>query len=651
MSVVTPGSPGPAPQPCGTWSTPVSAALASGSTVRLEGVAWDDDGSLWWSEGRADGGGRAVVLRRGADGSVREVTPPGLDPRTRAHEYGGGAWVPVGGRLVLAGWADQRLHLVEPDGAVRALTPEPVRPQGVRYADLVPSPDRAEVWCVREEVDGADVRRAIVAVPLDGGGERVLAADGHFLSTPRPSPDGRRLAWLRWDHPRLPWDGTELRVADVAPDGSVGTARTVLGGASESVFQPEWLAPDRLVAVSDRSGWWNLHEVGLDGAVRALCPREEEFGVPQWQFGMTTYAVLDDGRLAVTHGTAEWALSVLDPADGSLRRVDLPQTDWRASVRARGGHVAAVAGGPATPAEVLDVDLATGRAEVVARALAEVPDERYLPRPHPLTVTGPQGREVHAVVYPPRNPGAVPLPGERPPYVAFVHGGPTAQVRAGLDLVKAAFTSRGIGVVDVNYGGSTGYGRAYRERLRGQWGVVDVEDVVAVVQALAERGEADGERLLVRGGSAGGWTVLAALTRTSAFAGGTSYFGVAELVHFVEDTHDFESRYVDGLVGPLPEAQDLYVERAPLSHVDGLSCPVLLLQGLDDRVVPPSQAEMLRDALRRKGIPHAYVAFEGEQHGFRSAAAQRASLEAELSFTGQVCGVVVPDVPALALER
>jgi dipeptidyl aminopeptidase/acylaminoacyl peptidase len=364
--------------------------------------------------------------------------------------------------------------------------------------------------------------------------------------------------------------------------------------------------------------------------------------------------VLDDGRLAVTHGTGARQVSLLNPADGSLATLDLPVTDWGSSVRVHGRLLAAVAGGPTTPPSVVTVDLDEVRLTVVRASVDEVPDERWLPVPREEIFTSVgdvpgSSREVHAIVYPPRHPDHVGTEDERPPYLAFVHGGPTSQVRAVLNLSVAYFTSRGIGVVDVNYGGSTGYGRAYRERLREQWGVVDVEDVVTAMSSLAERGDADPSRLLVRGGSAGGWTVLAALTRTDTFAGGASYYGVAELLDFAQDTHDFESRYLDGLVGPLPQAGDRYVERAPLSHVDSLTCPVLLLQGLEDRVVPPSQAEVFLAALQRKGIPHAYVAFAGEQHGFRRAESIAASLEAELSFYGQVCGFTPVDVPVLPL--
>jgi dipeptidyl aminopeptidase/acylaminoacyl peptidase len=381
-----------------------------------------------------------------------------------------------------------------------------------------------------------------------------------------------------------------------------------------------------------------------------VAPRDEEFAGPLWQLGYRNYVLLDNGKLLVLRGGGIETLGVLDPATGAIDDFELPYTHWHRFIVVRGHYLAGVAGSAALPQAVVRLDLDTGDHVVLRPATDELPNEAFLPHPYTATFDGPAGRDVHAHVYPPRNPDAQAPDGEHPPFIVFVHGGPTADSPPALDLEYAYFTSRGIGIIDVEYGGSTGYGREYRERLRGQWGVVDVEDSVAAVQALARAGDADGARLAIRGGSAGGWTTLVALTQTTAFAAGTSYFGVAELLQFVSDTHDFESRYVDGLVGRLPEARDVYIERAPLSHVDEVSCPVLLLQGLDDAIVPPSQAEMFRDALVAKGIRHAYLAFEGEQHGFRKAENVITSLEAELSFYGQVFGFTPPGVPVLQLS-
>jgi dipeptidyl aminopeptidase/acylaminoacyl peptidase len=662
MDLASDGNAAPVTARYGAWPAPIGASDVAVAGIRLSGpttVHTDSGDEVWWAEARPTEGGRTVIVRRDAAGAVSDVLPAGWNARTRVHEYGGTAWLPLpGGGLAFADWSDQRVYRLDPGStAPTPLTPEPAEAAGLRYADPVLAPGGEEIWWVREAHDQGTIRRHIVAVPVSGAAAadpaavREIAGGSDFLAFPRPAPDGRRLAWIAWDHPRMPWDGTELRVGELGPAGTVTSVATVLGGPDESVLQPEWADADTLYAVSDRSGWWNLYRLPAGGGEpEPLCPRAEEFGHPLWQLGMTTYAVLADGRLVVRHGTDTLALGVLDPATGELTDLDLPYTLF-GSVDVDGDTVLTTAASPVEPPEVVAVDLPTGAVTVLRRSMAEPPDPAYLPQPRSIVVAGPGERDVHAHVYPPSSPDAVAPDGELPPYVVFVHGGPTSHSPAILDLEKAYFTSRGIGVIDVNYGGSTGYGRAYRERLRREWGIVDVEDCVAAVQALVRDGLADGERLGIRGGSAGGWTTLAALTTTDAFAAGVSYYGVAELIAFTADTHDFESRYIDGLVGTLPEDRDVYVERAPLSHVDQLSCPVLLLQGLEDKVVPPSQAELFAAALEKKGIPHAYLPFAGEQHGFRKQETVVAALEAELSFYGQVFGFDPPGVPVLPLTR
>lgn len=643
--------------PYGSWSSPISAADVARAGVRLGSAAAVGD-ETWWSEGRPGEGGRIAIVRRSADGTQIDVLPPGWNARTRVHEYGGSCWLPVrGGRaVVFAHWDDQRLYLLELGADPVPLTPEPAESQGDRFADLVAGPGGDSVWCVRERATGDRVERAIVAVPLDGGGNVVEVMSGsHFLAYPRISPDGGKLAWIGWEHPQMPWDGTRLFVTTLHGTDATGRLRTgdvveLLGGTAESVLAPEWTGESALYVLSDRSGWWNLYRVEVSsGELTALCPRSEEFAEPLWQLGFRSYLPLESGKIAVIHGTDQRVLSTLDPATGALSGLPTPYTVFRPVLAASGERVLSVAHGPDRAGAVVWIDTRSGKVDIVREELERVPEPAYLPVPEPRTFRGPKGREVHTLVYPPTSPDFVGPVGERPPYVVFVHGGPTAQSFATLDLTKAYFTSRGLGVVDVNYGGSTGYGRAYRERLRGQWGVVDVEDCVAAALALAEAGDADLARLAIRGGSAGGWTTLAALVFSDVFGAGASYYGVAELVHFAQDTHDFESRYLDGLIGPLPEARARYDERAPLSHVDDVSCPVLLLQGLDDKIVPPSQSEMFRDALARKGIPHAYLAYEGEQHGFRKADSIINALESELSFYGQVFGFEPPGVPRLGL--
>ena len=637
--------------PYGLWPSPIDGEQVARQATAYDAVHTSGE-AVYWLETRPSQDGRAVVVRWTEDTGAADAVPAGFDVGSRVHEYGGGAYLPAGRTLFACSRGDQRLYRIDGQRSPVPITPEPPTPAGLRYADLRLVSSGTLLVCVRERHQGEGVVNELVAVPAKASADPWVMASGHdFYAAPRPSPDGRRLGWLTWDRPCMPWDGADLWVADLGPDGRLGAARHVAGGPQESVVQPEWDAEGVLHFVSDRSGWWNLYRLPAGGGEpEPLCPRAEEFGQPLWQLGAVTYARLADGRLAVLHGTDTLALGLLDPATGELTDLDLPYTLY-GSVAVDGDTVLTTAASPVEPAAVVAVDLPTGTATVLRRSMTDPPDPAYLPEPRSIVVAGPGERDVHAHVYPPTSPDAAAPDGELPPYVVFVHGGPTSHSAAILNLEKAYFTSRGIGVIDVNYGGSTGYGRAYRERLRREWGIVDVEDCVAAVQALVRDGLADGDRLGIRGGSAGGWTTLAALTTTDAFAAGVSYYGVAELIAFAADTHDFESRYIDGLVGTLPEDRDVYVERAPLSHVDQLSCPVLLLQGLEDKVVPPAQAELFAAALDKKGIPYAYLPFAGEQHGFRKQETVVAALEAELSFYGQVFGFDPAGVPTLPLTR
>ncbi|HEY1625515.1 MAG TPA: prolyl oligopeptidase family serine peptidase [Streptosporangiaceae bacterium] len=642
--------------PYGEWPSPISAADVAKGNIRLSFPLITGPAGrqvVWWQETKPAEGGRQTVSRQGPDGIREELLPAPWNARTRVHEYGGRAYQPLpDGGMVFANFDDQRLYRVPADGG----DPKPLTgDNGDRFADFVLSPSDDELWCVRERHEDGQITRAIVAVPLDGADAvRVLVTGSDFFAFPTPSPDGTRLAWICWDHPRMPWDGTELRVAslDSPPGHSPSGHRVLMGGPSESVLAPVWRDNDRLYAMSDRSGWWNLYEVDLDGGARNLCPREEEFAGPLWQLGARPYAVLDDGRVAVVHGSGETRLAVLDPVDGGLTDVDVPFGDF-GSPTASGPRVAGLAGGAAMPMGVVTVDIGSGATTELRLETDSMPDTGYLPVPRAVDLPAPDGGVVHAVVYPPSSAAATGPEGEAPPYIVWVHGGPTSRVYPVFDLEKAYFTSRGIGVVDVNYGGSTGYGRAYRERLRGQWGLVDVADCAAAALALADDGEADGKRLGIRGGSAGGWTALAAVTSEAAgvFAAAVSYYGVTDLRGFAAQTHDFESRYLDGLIGPLPGSEELYAERAPVGHVTAATCPILLLQGLDDPVVPPAQADSIAADLTAHGIPHAYLSFAGESHGFRKAETIITCLEAELSFYGQIMGFTPPGVPAVQLSE
>jgi len=663
----------------GEWPSPIDGADVARKQVGLAFPVIDAAG-VWWQESRPEEGGRVAVVRQGPDGTgtKHDLLPMPWNARTRVHEYGGRSHLPLPDGFVFANFADQRLYRCGDTGTPTPLTPAPADDAADRFADFVLSPGGDHVWCVRERHEaGGRIIRGIVTVPLDGSGVadpaaiRVLVSGSDFYAFPAPSPDGTRLAWICWDHPRMPWDGTELRVAALngaEPISDKAQQQLIMGGEAESVLAPVWRDDRSLYVISDRSGWWNLYVADLMAFPRALCPREEEFAGPLWQLGLRPYAVLGDGRLAVIHGTGETRLAVLDPDSGRLTDLDLPYQVFVSGVSASGQTVAALAGGPAVPTTVITVEVpASGgkpRVRELSRSTDSLPDPAYLPTPRAARLTGPSGSVVHAIVYPPANPAVRGPEGERPPYIVWVHGGPTSQVVPRLDLEKAFFTSRGIGIIDVNYGGSSGYGRAYRERLRGQWGVVDVADAMTAALALAEAGEADGKRLGIRGGSAGGWTALAAVTSGVGVLGGSegpngsrgvfaavaSYFGVADLRGFAEHTHDFESRYLDGLIGPLPECDALYAERAPVGHVNDATCPVLLLQGLDDPVVPPAQSESIAADLAAHGIPYAYIAFPGEAHGFRKAENIVASLEAELSFYGQIMGFIPPGVRPVPLE-
>ncbi|MFB7543428.1 prolyl oligopeptidase family serine peptidase [Streptomyces zaomyceticus] len=655
----------------GSWPSPVDAALAAAHDGRPEylGVVGDE---LWWTAPRPAEGGRRALVRRRADGTEESLLPAPWNVRSRVIEYGGLPWAavarPAGGPLsVFCHFPDQRLYAYEPDAAPGA-EPRPLTPVsgiggGLRWVDPVIHPDRGEVWCVLEEFTGpapTDVRRVLAAVPLDGSAaedrtavRELTDASHRFVTGPRLSPDGRRAAWIAWDHPRMPWDGTELRLAEVAPDGTFHGARTVAGGPAESIPQVDWDAAGRLLLVSDRTGWWNLYRTELDedgrpGEPAALCPRAEEFGGPLWKIGLNWFTPLENGLIAVVHGKGTTALGILDPERGALVDAAGPWTEWASTLAAHGTRVVGVAASPHSSYELVELDTRTGRTRVVGAAHTDAVDPSHHPEPRVRTFTGPGGREIHAQVYPPHHPGFTGPDDELPPYVIWAHGGPTGHAPLVLDLEITYFTSRGIGVAEVNYGGSTGYGREYRERLREQWGVVDVEDCAAVAAALAAEGTADPARLAVRGGSAGGWTTAASLVGTDVYACGTIIYPILDLRGWATDeTHDFESQYLRGLVGPLDDVPARYKERSPIEHVDRVTVPFLLLQGLDDVVCPPAQAERFLDRTAGRGIPHAYLAFEGEGHGFRRADTMVRALEAELSLYAKTFGVHRTDVPDL----
>ncbi|MFF1659090.1 prolyl oligopeptidase family serine peptidase [Streptomyces sp. NPDC058255] len=653
--------------PYGSWPSPIDAALAAAHEGHPEFVGFVGD-EAWWTEPRPTEGGRRTLVRRKADGSEESVLPAPWNVRSRVIEYGGHPWAgvmrPEGPLVVFVDFADQRLYRYEGGGAPRPLTPVSPVGEGLRWVDPQVHLERGEVWCVLEEFTGdgpTDVRRVVAAVPLDGSAAqdrdavRELTDGRHrFVTGPRLSPDGRQAAWLAWDHPRMPWDGTEVILADVADDGTLRGARSVAGGPEESVVQVDWAPDGTLLYVSDRTGWWNLHRLGRGGEETALCPREEEFGGSLWRIGYRWFAPLESGLVAVVHGRGATALGILDPETGEVVDAAGPWTEFAPTLAAHGSRVVGVGASPRSAYEVVELDARTGRARVIGAAHDDPVDPAYYPEPQIRTFTGPAGREIHAHIYPPHHPEHVARGDELPPYVVWVHGGPTGRSPLVLDLEIAYFTSRGIGVAEVNYGGSTGHGREYRNRLREQWGVVDVEDCAAVALALAAEGTADRRRLAIRGGSAGGWTTAASLTSTDVYACGTILYPILDLVGWGSgETHDFESQYLETLVGPSAEVPGRYVERSPTEHADRITAPFLLLQGLDDAICPPVQCERFLARLAEEGrrVPHAYIAFEGEGHGFRRAETMVRVLESELSLYAQVFRLNPPGVPTLELAK
>ena len=624
--------------PYGSWRSPITADLLVRRAVALHDLVVSGE-DLYWNERRPAEGGRQVVVHRSADGRVADVVPQGFSARTTVHEYGGGAFTVASGVVLFSNFADQRLWRLDPGEPPRPITPEPPTPGTHRYADGRVTPDSSRLLCVRERHLEGHVVNDLVAVPTAGGEAVVLAEGRDFFAAPRPSPDGRRLAWLGWDHPNMPWDGTELWVGDLDRDGRLRDARLVAGGPEESISQPRWSPGGVLHWASDRTGWWNLYAEGGDdgGGHRALGPMEAEFSGPDWTFGQSTYTFLPDGRLVAAwtrDGTDR--LGLVHPG-GGVEALDVPFSLFR-SVQAWGEEVVAIAASARQAPAVVAVEVRAGAVRVLRPSHEEDVDAGFVAEPRPLRFASAGDRTAHALYYPPANRDHQGPAGERPPLLVTSHGGPTGAASPVLDLGLQFFTSRGFAVVDVNYGGSSGYGRAYRRLLDGQWGVVDVEDCLAAARHLVDQGEVDGRRLAIRGGSAGGYTTLCALVFHDVFAAGASYYGVADLEALAAHTHKFESRYLDRLVGPYPEALDLYRQRSPVHAADRLSCPVILFQGLEDKVVPPEQAEALVAALRAKGLPFAHLTFAGEQHGFRSEAAIRRAIEAELWFYGRVLG-------------
>ena len=631
--------------PYGSWASPITPDLVSSEGGVQFGYLDVSEGGVYWSESRPNEKGRTALVYKPHDGEIIDVVPAGFNVRTRVHEYGGGAWFRDADVIFCSSFDDSRLYRIERPGAEpQPITPESPEPHALRYADGRVFADGRLIVCVREVHGEGEPRNELVVLPADGSAEpRVVATGRDFYAAPRPSPDGTRLVWLAWDHPHMPFEGTDLCVADLGPDGSLSNDRRVAGSESESIFQPEWSSAGDLYFVSDRTGWSNLY-VERAGAVEALTSEEAELGYPQWVFDLSRYTFLGDGRIAcIFTRSALDSLELLDPQTGRVERIDLPYTDYTPSLRSVGTRLVVAGSSPTKPPEVVELDPGSGRTKLLRRSTDLELDPGYLSVGTPISFEGADGLVSRGFFYAPTNRDYAGPDDELPPLLVHVHGGPTAHVSNALQLSLQLFTSRGIAVVDLNYGGSTGYGREYRDRLRGRWGIVDIEDSAAVVRFLSDRGDIDSSRVQITGGSAGGYTTLMAMAVRDEFSSGASYFGVADLVTFHDDTHKFESHYDEYLIGSWPEAEEVYRDRSPITHADAISRPLLLLQGLDDKVVPPSQSEVIVDALKRRGIPYAYIAFEGEGHGFRRAENVKRANEAHLSFLAQVSGFELAD--------
>jgi len=623
----------------GSWKSPISAELVAGGEIGLEQIRLDGN-DIYWIERRPQEGGRKVIVLRSNDGTVTDITPAGFNARTRVHEYGGGDYAIAHGLVIFSNFADQRLYRQAGGGI-----PEPLTPAGnYRYADGQIDAVRRLYFCVREDHSGAgEAVNALVRIGLDAenSGE-IIVAGNDFYSSPRLSPHGSQLAWLTWNHPNMPWDGTELWLGTLSNDGSVIEQTKIAGGADESIYQPEWSPDGVLHFISDRTGWWNLYR-WRDNQVEAICPMEAEFGQPQWVFGGSLYGFASDKQIvcSYSHSGTDY-LALLDAETKVPRDIPLPFTAI-SQVRPAGKRVLFIGASAQESSTLVALDLSTGGFQALRRSRETAVDGGYLSEVRAIQFPTNHGLTAHAYFYAPKNCDYTASVTEKPPLVVISHGGPTSSSSASLKYSIQYWTSRGIAVLDVNYGGSSGYGRAYRERLNGNWGIVDVDDCVNGARYLAERGEVDGNRLAIRGGSAGGYTTLCALTFRDVFKAGASHYGISDLEALAKDTHKFESRYLDRLIGPYPDRRDLYVERSPIHFTERLNCPMIIFQGLEDKVVPPSQAEKMVAALRAKKLPVAYLAFEGEQHGFRKAENIKRVLEAELYFYSKIFAFELAD--------
>ena len=628
----------------GSWKSPITSDLITQSTIGVSSVSVDG-ANVYWLEGRPKEGGRQVLMRRDAAGNVSEVTPAPFNVRTVAHEYGGGAYLVKNDVVYFVNYADQRVYRQEVGATPVALTAE----AKVRYADFALDEKRGRLIAVQEDHSTPDQEpiTTISSISLKDGSAEMLIAGNDFYAAPRLSPNGMYLSWMSWNHPNMPWDESYVWCGNVGNDGMVTNMRNIAGGASESVFQPHWSPEGELFYISDRSGWWNLYRHSDYEGEFEVAPRQNDFGYPLWNFGMCTYDFVDASTIVCTYsdeGTWKIATVTVDTAGGAgaWKAYDVPYTDMQ-SIKAGNGRVYFRGAGPKDPAVIAELDVASGKVNVLKRSIQLDLDPGYLSEAQTIKFPSSGGKDTYAFFYAPKNKDYAAAPDELPPLIVKSHGGPTAAATSALSLGIQFWTSRGFAVVDVNYGGSTGYGREYRSRLYNSWGTVDTEDCINAAKYLVDKKLVDAAKLAISGGSAGGYTTLCALTFHDVFKAGASHYGVSDLEALAKDTHKFEARYLDRLVGPYPIAAEIYQQRSPIRHVDQLNCPAIFLQGLEDKIVPPNQSEMMVDALRKKGVPVAYVTFEGEQHGFRKAENIKRALDSELYFYSRIFGFQTAD--------
>ena len=624
--------------PYGSWRSPITADLTASSSVRISDVQVHRC-RVYWSEMRPDEKGRCVVVEC-SDGEIRDCTPAGFNARTTVHEYGGSAYTVVDGAIYFSNFEDQLLYKYEHGKSPVKITNDTDQ----RHADYFHDAERKRLICVREDHSdkALEAVNTVVAINVDDGSSQTLAEGNDFYSNPRLNPDGSFLAFMTWNHPNMPWDGCELWVAEVEGDGSLDQMTLVSGGLNESIVQPEWSPEGVLHFVSDKDGWWNLHR-WREGKVENVCPMEAEFGGPHWVFGLSYYGFETvNSIIAIYSKDGLKHLARITADEKTLEECDTRYTDL-SYLKVEEGFAVFIGGNYKTAPEVVKLDFKNGETRVLKRSDYTEIDDGYLSTPMPIEYPTENGLTAHAIFYPPINKDYSPPEDESPPLIVKVHGGPTSATTTTLSWGTQYWTSRGFGLVDVNYGGSTGYGREYMRRLDGNWGIVDIDDSINAAKYLIGQKLADPERIAIRGGSAGGYTTLGALAFRDFFKAGASYYGLSDLEVFVGDTHKYESRYLFSLVGPYPERKDLYEERSAINHLDQIRAPMIIFQGLEYRVVPPNQAELMVDALRRNGLPVAYIPFEGEQHGFRMAKNIKRSLEAELYFYSKIFGFTPSD--------